>query len=168
MKKKCIPDFYYKSIYEIDFDNLKKLGIKNLIIDIDNTLMPWGSKIADENVKDFIISLRNKGFKICLLSNSSRHRVKIFKGDMDIEYFSLGIKPMKIMFKGAMRKLDATPLNTCVIGDQIFTDILGGNRCNTYTILVDPISKKEFITTMMIRRIEKIIKKNLKCEKELK
>lgn len=146
---------------------MKELGIENLIIDIDNTLMPWGSKIADESVKELINNLIRQGFKICLLSNSSGRRVKLFRGDLDIDYFSVvGIKPMKIMFKGAMKKLNAAPFNTCVIGDQIFTDILGGNRCKTYTILVDPISSKEFITTKIIRKIEGLIKKNLIYEKE--
>lgn len=166
MKKRYLPDYYFKSIYTIDFKILKNMGIKNLIIDIDNTLMPWGSRTADENVKNFIKNLRDDGFNICLLSNSSKHRVRLFKGNMDVEFYSFGIKPMKIMFKGAMKKLMGSPKDTCVIGDQIFTDILGGNRCCVYTILVDPISNKEFITTKLLRKIEGYIKSKIEYQKE--
>lgn len=168
MKNICIPDFYFKSIYDINFNELKRMGIENLIIDIDNTLVSWGSRFADDKVNKFIKELRDMKFNICLLSNSSRKRVKRFRGEMDVELFTTGIKPMKTMFLGALRKLDGKPENTCAIGDQIFTDIVGANRCGLYTILVDPISKDEFITTKWIRKIECNIRGKLEYEKRLR
>ncbi|SEF81487.1 hypothetical protein SAMN05660865_01081 [Caloramator fervidus] len=162
------PDYYVPSIYSIDFDKLKQKGIKSLIIDIDNTLMPWGAKQADDNVKILIDSLFKRGFKICLLSNSSKRRIKKFIGNIKIEYYSgIGIKPMKRMFKGALNILNSLPGEVCCIGDQIFTDILGAKRCGIRTILVDPIFKKEFIATRYLRRLEDKIRKNLNYSKEI-
>lgn len=167
MKKIFTPDFYVISIYTIDFIKLKNRGIENLIIDIDNTLVEWGSLEADERAKGLINELKTLGFKICLLSNSSRKRVSRFITGMDVEFFSLGIKPMRVMFMGALKKLKGKPYNTCVIGDQIFTDILGGNRCGMYTMLVDPISCREFYSTKYIRLLENKTKQALKYAKDM-
>lgn len=167
MKKLLMPDFYVKSIYHLDFEKLKEMGITNLIIDIDNTLMDWGCKKPDDNVINLISALKKEGFNICLLSNSRGTRVKNFMAGMDIEYFNFGIKPMKIKFIGALKKLNGTCKNTCVIGDQIFTDIVGGNRCNLYTVLVDPITCNEFIGTRLMRKLEKRIRGKLVYEKNL-
>lgn len=167
MKNVLTPDYYVTSIYSIDFIKLKTKGIENLIIDIDNTLVAWGSQKADEKAFYLIKELRILEFKICLLSNCSKKRVLKFIRDMDVDFFSIGIKPMRIMFTGALKRLNGKPSNTCVIGDQIFTDILGGNRCGIYTMLVDPISNQEFISTKYIRSIEKKIKKSLAYTKEV-
>jgi HAD superfamily phosphatase (TIGR01668 family) len=161
------PDYYVKSIYSIDFNKLKSIGIENLIIDIDNTLMPWGSKEADEKVRKLFKELKTMGFKICILSNRTKRKVEKFKGDLDVYYFSFGRKPMKIMFLGALRKLGGKSNNTCIIGDQIFTDVFGGNSCGLYTILVDPINDQEFTGTKWLRRLEANIRKKLKYEEGL-
>lgn len=167
MKSVLTPDYYVTSIYSIDFIKLKAKGIENLIIDIDNTLVTWGSVEMDEKAFNLIKGLRMLGFKICLLSNSSKKRVLRFISSMDVEFFSLGIKPMRIMFLGALKKLSGKPSNTCVIGDQIFTDIVGGNRCGIYTLLVDPISNQEFPSTKYIRLLEKKTRKKLDYAKDV-
>jgi HAD superfamily phosphatase (TIGR01668 family) len=167
MKKLLMPDFYVKSIYHLNFEKLKEMGIINLIVDIDNTLMDWGCKKADDNVINLMSALKKEGFNICLLSNSRGIRVKNFMAGMDIEYFNFGIKPMKIKFWGALKKLNGKCANTCVIGDQIFTDIVGGNRCSLYTVLVDPITCNEFFVTRLMRKLEKRIRQKLVYEKRL-
>ncbi|MDF2673723.1 MAG: YqeG family IIIA-type phosphatase [Clostridiales bacterium] len=167
MKTLLKPNYYVSSIYSIDFIKIKNRGIENLIIDIDNTLVPWGSGKADERAFNLIKELRMLEFKICLLSNSSKKRVLKFMDIMDVGFFSLGIKPMKIMFMGALKRLCGKPTNTCVIGDQIFTDIVGGNRCCIHTILVDPISSQEFPTTKYIRFLEKKTRQSLAYSSEI-
>lgn len=167
MKRLLIPDFYVKSIYQLNFEKLKEMGIANLIIDIDNTLMDWGCREPDDNVKNLISSLKKDGFNICLLSNSRGSRVKKFMAGMDVMFYNFGIKPMMIKFMGALKKLNGTCDNTCVIGDQIFTDVLGGNRCNLYTILVDPKTCNEFIGTRLMRKLEKNTRQKLVYEERL-
>lgn len=167
MKTLLKPNYYVTSIYSIDFIKIKNSGIENLIIDIDNTLVTWGSVKADDRVYKLIKELRMLEFKICLLSNSSKKRVVEFMDIMDVDFFSLGIKPMRIMFIGALKKLGGKPTNTCVIGDQIYTDIVGGNRCGIHTILVDPISNQEFPTTKYIRYLEKKTRQSLAYSSEI-
>lgn len=167
MNKILIPDYYVKCIFDIDFLKLREMGIKNIIIDIDNTLVPWGVSVPDSRALQLLKELRSLKFGICLLSNNRGRKVENFKKGIDVERFNFGIKPMKIMFRGAMKKLSSCPENTCIIGDQIFTDILGGKRCGIKTILVDPITVKEFPTTYAIRSIERKIKKNLNYSKEI-
>ncbi|GFR36400.1 hypothetical protein [Thermobrachium celere] len=76
MYKLLIPHYYVKSIYEIDFNKLKEMNIKNIILDIDNTLVKWGTKKIDERGLHLIEHLIELGFNVCLLSNSSSRRVK--------------------------------------------------------------------------------------------
>ena len=168
MIKKCMPEYYVKSIYDISFTKLMELGLKNLIIDIDNTLVPWGSRDSDQRSRELLSRLRAMGFNVCLLSNSSEERILNFRSDIDIEYFSKGgIKPMKAKFVGALSRLTNEADKTCIIGDQMFTDILGANRCNIHTILVDPFTEKEFFTTRLLRKLERKMKKSLKYNDEL-
>ncbi|WDC83771.1 YqeG family HAD IIIA-type phosphatase [Caloramator sp. mosi_1] len=146
MKNLLKPDYYFKSLYDIDINWLKELNIKNLILDIDNTLVSWGTKQIDERGQMFINNLLKEGFRVCLLSNSSSKRVKNFiNNELILYYTGFGIKPMKIKFLGALKLFDNKIDETCVIGDQIFTDILGGKRVGIKTILVDPIDSKEFL-----------------------
>ncbi|TDT61973.1 YqeG family HAD IIIA-type phosphatase [Fonticella tunisiensis] len=167
MKNIFKPDYYVTSIYNISFGKLREMGIRNALIDIDNTLMPWGSERADDRVRDLVRELKEEGIRPCILSNAPKNRVKTFVENLDIDFYSSGRKPMKMTFLGALKKLGAKPKNTCIIGDQIFTDILGGNRIGLYSILVDPIDKNESLHTQWIRAIERIIKKKLNYAKEL-
>lgn len=157
MGKGLYPDIYLSSIYNIDLDFLKDKGISSIIIDIDNTLSPWGSIKPEERTCHLIECIRNKGFKICILSNSSMRRIKKYCLNLDVIYGVNVRKPLKQAFIKAMELMDSNVEDTCVIGDQLFTDILGGNSCGLFTILVAPIDKNEFILTRIIRRFEKRI-----------
>lgn len=165
MKNFFIPHYYSQSIYDIKYERLIELGIKNILIDIDNTLAPWGSIKPDLRAKEHILRLTDMGFNICILSNSSKKRVKTFSDELGVTFFSLGIKPMVVTFRGAIKFIKGNIKDTCIIGDQIFTDIFGGRRIGILTILVEPISTKELPTTRYIRRLEKYIK--TKYEKEI-
>ena len=85
--------------------------------------------------------------------------------DSDIPYHRFAMKPLKRGFKKVQRELNEKPENIAIVGDQIFTDIIGGNRCKMYTILVDPIKENEFWYTAWKRPIENKIKEQLKKEK---
>ncbi|CDF58238.1 YqeG family HAD IIIA-type phosphatase [Thermobrachium celere] len=162
MYKLLIPHYYVKSIYEIDFNKLKEMNIKNIILDIDNTIVKWGTKKIDERGLHLIEHLIELGFNVCLLSNSSSRRVKEFiNNDKVLAYTGLGIKPMRRKFLGALELFDNKVNETCIIGDQIFTDILGGNRVGIITILVEPLDKREFVFTRLVRKIEYKIRKKL-------
>lgn len=157
MKNNLIPSIHVSSPYELDTEVLKKKGIEGIIIDIDNTLVPWAEKYADQKVIDLVAKLKSEGFKICILSNGTRNRVTLFNKDIKLPAIHNAGKPSRAAFKKAVALLGTEPKKTAVIGDQIFTDILGGNRLGLFTVLVVPMSSKEFIWTRLVRQVEKLI-----------
>lgn len=161
------PDEYLASIFYIDLDQMKQKGIKGLIIDIDNTLVEWGEKTADRRLLDWFQLLEEKGFRACILSNNTKDRVVTFTERIRVPAVYRAGKPRKRAFGRAMKMMGTCSSNTAVIGDQILTDIFGGNRMGLYTILVVPVGSREFITTKIMRRIERRILKALLCRGEI-
>lgn len=155
MIEKYYPDFYFDSIRHIDIDMLKTKGIKGVLLDIDNTLVPMHSKDADKNAISWVAALQSNGFKVCILSNASEKRVTRFNKDMAVTAIHRAYKPAGKAFLKAAEKLGLEPENVAVVGDQIFTDIYGGNKANMLTILVKPIDKKEILYVRLKRHIEK-------------
>jgi len=160
--KKLIPDYYYTSIFDIDIEILLKKNIKYLIIDLDNTLVAWDCPKPTERVEEWLQMLASKNIQVCLTSNNHKERVEIFVHDLDIKYIYEAKKPLKIGFNRAMDKLGAEKQRVACIGDQLFTDVLGGNNLGLVTVLVDPIANKEFAWTMFVRKIESHFRKKLK------
>ena len=159
MFDKLKPELYYQDIFAIDLIALDREGIKGLICDIDNTIMPWSEDTIIKEVLDWFDEIKEQGFSICLVSNGKDKRVKKLSQDLSIPAVGLAAKPSKRAFKKAQKILKLKREEIAVIGDQLFTDIFGGNRMGFKTILVDPMSSKEFFTTMLIRKIERFVYK---------
>lgn len=157
MKKRFIPDIYLNTVYELDIEALKGKGIKGIIVDIDNTLVSWDTRVPDQKVVDLVCRLASEGFKLCILSNNTRKRVEEFNECLKLPAIHKAVKPSKTAFRRAMKLMGTAAEDTAVIGDQLFTDVLGGNRMNLFTVLVSPISDKEFIWTRLVRRLEKLV-----------
>jgi len=155
--KLLTPDLYVESVLHIDLNKLKEENIKGLIIDIDNTLVAWDIKYASNKTKEWLLSLKKEGFEVCLVSNNTEDRVVTFNEELKLLAIHRATKPRTLPFKRAMKLMGTMVNNTAVIGDQIFTDILGGNRMGLYTVLVIPIESKEFWWTTVVRRLERHI-----------
>lgn len=152
------PKVYVDSIYNIDLKKLKKVkNIKGIIVDLDNTLVAWGKKEVSQRVIDWVKEAKKLELKICIVSNTNSKRVAELAKIFDIPYHSKYFKPFSIAFNNGLKILDTKKSETAVIGDQIFTDIWGGNRLKLLTILVAPIAKKDSIGTFLHRNFEKII-----------
>lgn len=162
------PNEHYNNVREIKIDFLRKNKIKALILDVDNTLIDYDRNLDEETVK-WAENLKKEGIKLYILSNSNKkEKVKTVAEKLKIEYEYFGKKPLKTGFKKVQKKLQEKSENIGVVGDQIFTDVLGGNRCKMFTILVDPIDKKDFWYTAWKRPIENKIKKKIfKGEKDV-
>jgi len=153
-----IPKVYVDSICNIDLNKLiKTKKIKGIIVDLDNTLIAWGEKEVSQKNIDWVNEAKKLGLKICIVSNTNSKRVAEFAKIFDVPYHSKYFKPFSIAFNNGLKILDTKKSETVVIGDQIFTDILGGNRLKLLTILVTPIVKKDSIGTFLHRNLEKII-----------
>ena len=153
-----IPRWMPESLFEVTAERLAALEIRGVILDMDNTLTEWHSGQITAEVLGWIKGLHDQGFRTCVLSNTHREdRLKALCEQLGVDYL-LGSKPRRRGFRAAMLKLGTVAEQTAVIGDQIFTDVLGGNRTGLYTILVPPLSKSEFVGTKWIsRRLEKIL-----------
>lgn len=155
------PQQHLNSIFELDTAELRSLGIRGIIADMDNTLVPWYDRAVYPRLASWFAGLKEEGFRLCIVSNNSRERGAQLALDLGIPAFWYAIKPRRRAFRKALREMDLTARETAVIGDQIFTDVLGGNRLGLYTILVSPISDKEFIWTRFMRRLERFVLKRL-------
>ena len=156
------PKEHFNNVREIDIEFLRKNNIKALILDVDNTLIDY-DKNLDENTIEWAENLKKEGIKLYILSNSNKkEKVKTVAEKMQIEYEYFGKKPLKAGFKKVQKKLGEKPENIGVVGDQIFTDVWGGNRCKMFTILVEPIAEKDIWITLLKRPIENAIKNRYK------
>lgn len=155
--EKFAPDLFVKSIYHIDLEELKKRGITTIITDLDNTLIAAKSKEYTPKLIKWLDDLQETGFKVIIVSNNNQTRVSEFAEPLTVPYIHRARKPVKTSFQKALEKLNSNPKETVVIGDQLLTDIYGGNRMGLYTILVNPISNVEGLGTKINRSIERIL-----------
>jgi len=163
-----LPRKTYNSIFDIPLVQLYTSGIRGIIFDLDNTLTEWNNPELSKETISWLEKAKKIGFKMCFVSNNTDLRVKEIADRVNIPFIARAKKPRRRSFRKAMALMDTKPEHTAVIGDQIFTDILGGNRLGLFTVLVSPISKKEFIGTRLVRLIEKIILEKNKKRYDLK
>ena len=150
------PDRYVASTYVIDFEKLYEEGIRGLIFDIDNTLVPHGAP-ADKRAIALFKRLKDIGFKCCLISNNQEPRVAMFNEPIQVDYVYDAHKPSTKNYKKAMEIMHTDTSNTIFIGDQLFTDVWGAKRAGIHNILVKPIHPKEEIQIVLKRYLEKIV-----------
>ena len=133
-------DLVCDSIYDIDLSALKAAGIRLLLADLDNTLVPYGVPLPTDEVRAWNEWLKEAGVTLFVLSNN-RHadRPRIFSEGLGIPFIGHAGKPKTGSFFKAMEQMGVTAEQTAIVGDQIFTDTLGGNRAGVTTILVKPI-----------------------------
>ena len=155
------PKAYSKNIYEINYDKLKKNGIKCLLFDLDNTISPEYEILLTKKIKTFLNNLK-KDFKVIIISNNFPHRLKKFGDYYDVDVLSLSLKPLLYKYIYVLLKYKFKRCEIAAVGDQLVTDILGGNKIGIKTILVDPITNKDGKATFLNRKIEKRIYKYFK------
>lgn len=152
-----LPDLFLESIYNIDLQKLSNNNIKGLILDVDNTLVAQYIKSPDKKLIDWVNNNRNNNIKMCIVSNGSPKRVQEFNKELNLPIISKAKKPLKKGFLKALEIMDLNKNEVAVVGDQLLTDVLGGNRLNMFTILVKRIDSKEEVLVQMKRYIEKAI-----------
>lgn len=155
------PDHWADSVEEIDLDRLRAKGFAALLLDLDNTLVPWMTFDVSQEVSDWLDEAREKGFRVCIVSNTRRGgRLARLAGRLDLPFVAsgfLGMKPGRHSFTAAVRLLGVSREKCAVVGDQIFTDVWGGNRSGMYTIKVKPRAAREFFGTKISRVLERVV-----------
>ena len=148
------PDMYKKDVYSINYKKLKKLGIKVLLFDFDNTLIEMGNYDISKKTIQLFNELRSD-FIIYVVSNSIHvSKLKKVTDKLEVPYIKDSRKPFKKGFKKLKLK-SIQNSEIAMIGDQIMTDVLGGKRMNYFTVLVDPINYNEMLFTKINRLLEK-------------
>ncbi len=161
MSKMLLPDIYAETVFDMDTDALKKAGIKAFIFDIDNTLATYAMPVADDKTKAWLKGLAEDGFGLYIVSNNDHARVEGFANDVQIPCFAKALKPLGINLKKACRNMGVKPKEAALVGDQLFTDIWGGNLMGMTTVLVKPISEVEDGFVKFKRRFERRILKKI-------
>jgi len=159
------PDLYLNSIYELEPQFLKDKGIRGIILDMDNTLVPWGSMDIDPEMIKWIKYLKDEGFRLCVVSNNSPVRGENLSSQVGLPGVWNANKPLRKAFRRALKKMELRPEETAAVGDQVFTDVLGGNRLGLFTVLVPQLTSKDFVWTRIMRRLEKIVLRRINTEK---
>lgn len=153
------PNAHFNNVREITINFLQNNKINALILDVDNTLIDYDKNLSKETI-EWAKELKKNDIKLYILSNTNKkEKVKTVAEKLEIEYMYFAKKPLKSGFKKVQEKLKEPSKNIAVVGDQIFTDIVGGNRCKMFTILVEPIAEKDIWITMIKRPLENAIKK---------
>ncbi len=158
--EKLRPDIYQKSLKDIHFTHLKDAGIKVILLDMDNTILKYGEKEIERDILNLIDALKSR-FTVVLFSNSTPMKVKKFGEELDIPYISFAFKPSKIGFKKVFKRYKVQYEEVAIIGDQLLTDIKGGNKVGITTILIEPLNTEDGIATRINRRREKRILKKM-------
>lgn len=156
------PKLYIDNVKEITFEILQENGIKGLILDVDNTLIDYYKNMPEGTIK-WCEDLKNRGIRFCIASNSNKKgKVKEVSEKLNIPYIYFAKKPLKMGLNKAKNIMGLKNSEVAVVGDQIFTDVLGANRCKMVSILVNPIEEKDIFITVIKRPIENLIKNNYK------
>ncbi|WP_096434547.1 YqeG family HAD IIIA-type phosphatase [Alteribacter populi] len=157
MLNQFVPDQYVPSIYDISIEELKERGIKGIITDLDNTLVEWDRPNATEELIEWFKKVKSYGIDIVVVSNNNEKRVKHFSDPHELTFIHSAKKPMTKAFNTACRLMKINKHEAVVIGDQLLTDILGGNRGSFHTILVVPVAKSDGVFTKFNRRMERVV-----------
>jgi HAD superfamily phosphatase (TIGR01668 family) len=157
MLKHFLPDEHVQNILDITPEMLVKRGVKGIITDLDNTLVEWDRPEATPELINWFKSIKEKGILITIVSNNTQQRVKSFSDPVEIPFIYSARKPMNRAFKRALKDMSLKNEEVVVIGDQLLTDVLGGNRIGLHTILVVPVASSDGLWTRFNRKLERII-----------
>lgn len=155
MKQYFTPTWKVESIFSLQPAQLIQQNIKAVIVDLDNTLLPWNEENHSEDMEQWITSMRAHGLGIYLLSNNNYNRVAKVAEPLELKFSASALKPRGKYFRYAISDLNVPEEHVVVIGDQLITDVLGANRRGLKSILVKPMVPNDNIFTWVNRTLER-------------
>lgn len=159
------PDVKLDRITEITPEFLNRCGVKALLLDVDNTMSTHHGMELVDGLSDWISNMLNSGIKLSVLSNSLKKRVEPFANRIGLPFISAGLKPLPFGFLRGVKSLGFKRKQVAIVGDQIFTDVLGGNFSGLKTILLTPIKPESSLRFRFKRKLEKAVYKLYKIKK---
>ncbi len=161
------PDFKLRGITDITVELLNKHNIKALLLDVDNTMSTHHGTVLTDGLMEWIAAMQESGIKLMVLSNSKRFRIEPFAARIGLPFISLGCKPLPTGYLRGVRALGEKRKNVAIVGDQIFTDVLGGNAVGVKTILLTPIKVEDGWSFKVRRKLEKKLYKKYNLTDEV-
>lgn len=163
-----VPEYYFKAFNEASAEFLLGIGVKGIVLDVDNTLEPYENPLPGEHVKAWLSDLRDNGISAAIVSNNGGERINLFNSELGLPVYYKAKKPFKKNVLNAMRDMGTTKENTVLMGDQVFTDVWAAHNTGIRAILVPPINDKRDIFTKFKRLLEKPILKKYKKQNNAK
>jgi len=152
------PDRFAARLHDVSLAELAESGIRGLIIDLDNTLLGFRETELRAEHLAWIVEAHDRGFAMCMVSNNFSERAQGIARQLKIGCIPNALKPLPFGFMRALKKLGLPRKQVAVVGDQLFTDVLGAKLCgNLYTILTEPIETHDFAVTRMFRFLERLV-----------
>lgn len=151
------PKWWLKNVLEIDENFIKENHLRGFILDLDNTLSMHGSPAAEKGVTDWLAEMKRLGMRLLVVSNNTKKRVEPLARELGLDYICFACKPLTIGISRALRKMKLPKNSVALVGDQIFTDVLGGNLRGVPTILVEPFHLENKVTFKLKRKLENIV-----------
>lgn len=160
------PDMNCRRITDIPLNELKERGIKGLLFDLDNTITEWHETTVTEDNSHWLQNLSAQGFAACIVSNNHEQRVKRVAEQLGLPCLFSAAKPRRKSYRRAAALLNLPPQQLAMVGDQLLTDVLGGNRAGLFTIFVEYLHPREhWGTTHIFRPVERWLFKKLQVRK---
>ena len=170
MKFTFVPDYRFSSFDFASAEFLSSIGVKGIVLDVDNTLEPYENPLPTERVLLWLDSLKAVGIRAAIVSNNDKERIELFNKDICLPAYYKAGKPFKKNVLSAMKDMGTAPDETILMGDQVFTDVWAARNAGIRAILVPPIKDKRDLFTRFKRLLEKPVlkkynKKQMKKEK---
>lgn len=151
------PTWWMKSVLDIDENFIKTHHLRGFILDLDNTLSMHGSPAAEQGVMEWLEEMRGLGMKMIVLSNNTKKRVEPLARELGLDFISFGCKPLTIGVRRSLRRMRLPRQSVALVGDQIFTDIIGGNLSRVKTVLVEPFHLENKKSFKLKRKLESTV-----------
>ncbi|MCL2750104.1 MAG: YqeG family HAD IIIA-type phosphatase [Coriobacteriia bacterium] len=148
------PDLQLDKVEDITLELLESLGITALLVDIDNTLVSRATSKIEDSALEWVKSMKEAGIACCLLSNNWHGVIHDYAAELGVPVVGKAMKPLPLAFIKALNLIGAKRATTAMVGDQVFTDILGARFCVMFSILVKPLSTTDLWYTKIFRRVE--------------
>lgn len=153
------PDAVVSTVTEVTPDFLRERGVRAVMVDLDDTLLAAGSDLLEPLFGGWLESLRCAGVPVVILSNGTQARVARWAQELGVVGLPLMGKPLGRAFQQGLAQLGTPPHETAMVGDQLFTDVLGANLAGMVSILVTPLSPGKLLHTRALRRLERVLLK---------
>ncbi len=155
MLRLLTPDAMVERVEDISPEMLAGWGTRGIALDLDNTIVPWHTAQLRPGIAAWVAALQRAGMRICLLTNNYAQHARDVAAALNVPIVAGALKPAPFAFRRALKAMGTGSAASVMVGDQLFTDVLGGKLVGMRVVLVQPIGAREFPTTKIMRLLER-------------